>query len=160
MDNEFPKILQKKDERPEAIALLQNIKAHLAELEALLEKTNGHWGMEDKIYRFYHQSLKVFGIQDYTDKLVKALQDLHPAPERGFHEMFARILAEGTGKEFSMSDNDHWVESTRSLLEAFFHARYFLEMVIKYGNEFKDHDAPPNLLPSGWASVLYLYRMR
>ena len=46
---------------------------------------------------------------------------------------------------------------TRPILEAFFHARYFLEMVCKYGRKLK---APPQVLPSGWAAVLYLYQLR
>jgi hypothetical protein len=47
--------------------------------------------------------------------------------------------------------------SNDPILEAFFHARYFLEMACRYGRELEH---PPNLLPSGWASVLYLYALR
>jgi hypothetical protein len=36
-------------------------------------------------------------------------------------------------------------------------ARYFLEMVVRYGRELSQ---PPLSLPSGWASVLYLYNRR
>jgi hypothetical protein len=43
------------------------------------------------------------------------------------------------------------------MLEAFFHARYFLEMAVKYGREL---ELPPTLLPSGWAALLYLYNLR
>jgi len=50
-----------------------------------------------------------------------------------------------------------WDASTRPLLEAFFHARYFLEMAVKYGAEL---DEPPTTLPSGWAGLLYLYNLR
>jgi len=32
-----------------------------------------------------------------------------------------------------------------------------IEMAVKYGNELK---YPPNMLPSGWASFLYLYNLR
>lgn len=53
--------------------------------------------------------------------------------------------------------NAKWDVTTRPLLEAFFHARFMLEMAIKYGREL---DAPPKPLPSGWASVLYLYGLR
>jgi hypothetical protein len=48
-------------------------------------------------------------------------------------------------------------EATRPILEAFFHARYFLEMVCRYGRELAE---PPSPLPSGWAAVLYLYGLR
>ena len=50
-----------------------------------------------------------------------------------------------------------WLAVTRPILEAFFHALYFLEMAVKYGKELK---YPPNRLPSGWASLLYLYNLR
>jgi hypothetical protein len=56
-----------------------------------------------------------------------------------------------------MEDNRRWLEATRPIVEAFFHARYFLDMACKYGELL---DAPPNLLPSGWASLLYLYDLR
>ena len=43
------------------------------------------------------------------------------------------------------------------LIEAFLHAKFFLEMVVKYGKEL---EAAQNLLPSGWAAVLCLYDLR
>jgi hypothetical protein len=43
------------------------------------------------------------------------------------------------------------------MLEAFGHARYFLKMACKYGNELA---SPPNMMPSGWAALLYLYGLR
>ena len=47
--------------------------------------------------------------------------------------------------------NEKWTHHTRPFVEAFFHAKYFLEMVIKYGKEIEE---PPEILPSGWAAVL------
>ena len=41
--------------------------------------------------------------------------------------------------------------------EAFFHARYFLEMACRYADDLEE---PPSLLPSGWAGLLYLYGLR
>jgi hypothetical protein len=40
------------------------------------------------------------------------------------------------------------------MIEAFFHALYFLEMMVKYGRILA---SPPRVLPSGWAAVLTLY---
>jgi hypothetical protein len=54
-------------------------------------------------------------------------------------------------------DNRHWPEATRPIVEAFFHARYFLEMAVRYGRQLS---VAPQLLPSGWAALLYLYRLR
>jgi hypothetical protein len=53
--------------------------------------------------------------------------------------------------------NDRWLSETRPIIEAFFHARYFLEMAVHYGQAL---DKPPNAMPSGWAALLYLYNLR
>lgn len=143
------------DGRPEVQALFQNLKAHLPELETLLAQCTNHWGYEDPIYRFYHHSFKVYGLQDQTIKMVQALQAL--APQTRLNEQLLRIVKAGTGKVFKNSDNRRWDSVTRPILEAFFHARFFLEMAVKYGHELP---APPNTLPSGWAALLYLYNLR
>ena len=135
--------------------LLANIKQSLSELDTLLDRTHSHWGYEDYVYRFYHQSFKVFGVQSLTLQIVAALRDL--LPDAALNRSFLAIIEEGTGKKFSMEMNAKWNPTTRPLLEAFFHARFMLEMVVKYGREL---DAPPESLPSGWAAVLYLYGLR
>ena len=143
------------DDRPEVQSLFRNLQAQLPELEKLLAQCNNHWGYEDPIYRFYHHSFKVYGLQDQTTKIVQALQAL--APQMRLNEQFLRIVEAGTGKVFKNSDNRRWDSVTRPMLEAFFHARFFLEMAVKYGRELQ---APPNTLPSGWAAFLYLYDLR
>ena len=135
--------------------LLQNIKARLPELEALLDPAGSHWNYEDPVYRYYHQSFKVFGVQHLTRSIVDALRSLLPDAE--MDARFLAIIADGTGKEFALEMNKRWNETTRPLLEAFFHARFMLEMAVKYGREL---DEPPSPLPSGWAAVLYLFGLR
>lgn len=66
-------------------------------------------------------------------------------------------MKDGTGHTFDYADNQRWLEVTRPIVEAFFHARYFLEMGIRHGREL---DTAPRLLPSGWAAFLYLYNLR
>ncbi len=39
----------------------------------------------------------------------------------------------------------------KRLLEAFFHARYFLEIAMKYGTRLS---VAPRVMPSGWAALL------
>jgi hypothetical protein len=68
-----------------------------------------------------------------------------------------RIVTEGTDKAFDQEHNARWLEVTRPIVEAFFHARYFLEMAVIYGQKLT---APPRMLPRGWAALLYLYRLR
>jgi len=143
------------DDRPEVEELFRNLKASLPALEKLLGQCNDHWGYEDPVYRFYHQSFKVYGLQQTTQTIVTSLQAL--APERKLNDWFVRIVSEGTGKTFELEHNRRWLEVTRPIVEAFFHARYFLEMAVRYGQSL---NAPPRTLPSGWAALLYLYQLR
>lgn len=144
------------DDRPEVKALLANIKAGMPALEKLLSECNDHWVYEDLIYRLYHQSFKVWFLVGTIEETVKALQSL--LPERPLNKWFLKIVEDGTKeKVFKMEFNQAWLEKARPIVEAFFHARFFLEMAVKYGKELQD---PPNLLPSGWAALLYLYDLR
>jgi hypothetical protein len=136
--------------------LLVNIKTNLKELEELWIKVNDHWNYEDGIYRFYHCSFKVFYIQDITVQIVNLLKKLAPKNVT-FNEMFEEIFKEGTGKKFKSSYDKNWSKHIRPLLEAFFHAKFFLEMAIKYGKELEN---APTYLTSGWAAVLYFYNLR
>ena len=68
-----------------------------------------------------------------------------------------KIYNDGTGKEWKPEHNREWQKVCRPMLEAFFHAKYFLEMAIKYGKEM---EKAPECLPSGWAALLHLYNIR
>jgi hypothetical protein len=143
------------DDRSEVQHLFKNLKMSLPALEKLLEDCDSHWGYEDSVYRFYHQSFKVYGLQEMTTAILAALQAL--APERKLNGWFMQIVEAGTGKTFEPEHSRRWLEATRPIVEAFFHARYFLEMGIRYSKRL---EAPPRLLPSGWAAFLYLYELR
>jgi hypothetical protein len=143
------------DDRPEVVSLLKRLKAALPELEQLLEECTGHWGYEDPIYRFYHQSFKVYQLQKSTLGIVDKLQTL--APNQSLNDWFMQVIREGTGKTFVPKDNEKWLQTTRPILEAFFHARFFLKMAVKHGREL---EYPSRAMPSGWAALLYLYNLR
>jgi hypothetical protein len=137
--------------------LLANIKANLPDLEKLLDEVCSHWVYEDRVYRFYHQSFKVYDIQAVTKKIVDALWRLAPAGAT-MNPMFEEIYQAGAGgKRFEIEHNKDWAAHTRVFLEAFFHAKYFLEMAVQYGKEL---DKAPEMLPSGWAGLLYFYNLR
>jgi len=135
--------------------LLRDIRAQMPDLRTLLENVDGHWGSEDLVYRFYHQSVKVYAIQDLTEQIVTALRGL--LPDRPLDGWFMEIIEEGTGRNFEQSHNRDWPVHARPLPEAYWHARYMLGMVVRYGEQF---ETPPPELPSGWAAVLCLYRVR
>ena len=143
------------DDRPAVKSLLSNLKSSFPALSGLLEECSSHWDFEDPVYRFYHQSYKAYDVQHSTLKIVAALQSL--APERQFNPWFLQIVAEGTGKEFDPEHNARWLEVVRPILEAFFHARFMLEMAVRYGRTLK---RAPQMLPSGWAAFLYLFNLR
>jgi len=134
--------------------LLRNLRNRRGELTALLDESTSHWGFEDPIYRFYHQSFKVYGLQGQTEAIVRLLGSL--VPGRPLSPRFLEIIETGTGKRFKPEDNAAWAAVTRPIVEAFFHARYFLEMAVRYSTL----EQPPTLLPSGYAALLCLYDLR
>ena len=144
-----------KQPEDETKKLLSAAKCKLTQLKALLASCSDHWGYEDPIYRFYHHSFKVYKLQSTTQKIVEELQGL--APHLKLNSSFLRIISEGTGKEFDTSHNENWLEHTRPIVDAFFHAHHMLLMVCKYAEELPE---TPEILPSGWATVLYLYNIR
>jgi hypothetical protein len=62
------------DDRKEVVALLKNLKEELPALEELLAACGDHWGYEDPVYRFYHQSYNLYGLQSQTLEIVERLK--------------------------------------------------------------------------------------
>ena len=141
------------DPRPEVAQLLANIKAALPALEALNEDDD----TEDGVYRFYYGSWKVYGLQERTEQITAKLRALAPVQGKSFCTDFEEIVAAGTGKEWEQSHNAEWSKHTRPVVEAYFHARYFLVVAIEYGAKY---ERPPSLMDSGWAALLVLYGLR
>ena len=138
--------------------LLKKIKKNLPELEAFLNRVNDHWAYEDLVYRYYHGSFKLYRVQGLSLEILKLLKKISPHKNKdNMNENFYRIMCEGGGFKFDISHNEEWGKRGRPMLEAFFHAKYFLEMAVKYGRELTE---APQCLPSGWASLLYLYNIR
>jgi hypothetical protein len=134
------------------LLLLKRIKSEMPVLEDLLQKVNDHWGYEDSVFRFYHQSFKVYRLQEMT----KEIRDELLCIGGPLHPYFETLYARGTDREFSMESNAKWLEETAPIVEAFFHAKYFLEMAVKYGKEM---DGDKKYIKSGYASLLALYQI-
>jgi hypothetical protein len=134
--------------------LLARIKAKLAELETALEVMESF--EEDGVYRFYHGSFKVFFIQDDVKDALKLIKEIGGASDPP-NEWFCRIVKEGTAHPLNDQTNANWLQETRPILEAFWHTKYFLAMMVKYGKEL---ESAPRQLPYGWAAVLYLFELR
>jgi len=132
--------------------LRTNLREKSQELQQLWNSVNDHWGYEDAIYRFYSQSFKVYSLQKTTIRIVELLQSL--VPGRELNAWFSKIVQDGTGKQFTIEENARWLEAIRPIVEAFQHARYFLEMSCRYHDAREEHPSP-----SGWAALLFLYKL-
>lgn len=138
-----------------ATRLLETIKEHKSEIESLFEMFQR---LEPEIvYRFYHQSFKVYT----ATGLVKQAKDLFErlSPDTlPLNSWYSLIADTAISKEFdSTRTNEIWLEETRPILEAFWHSKYFLQHMIESANEL---ETAPQVLPYGWAAVLYLYDLR
>jgi len=136
--------------------LVKNLNAQMPLLKELLEEADGHWGFENWFYRYYYGSFKVYHAQDLTLRIVEALKSL--MPDRELDSDFTAIVAKGTGKEWTEEHNQRWTQETLPIIDAAFHAIYFLRLAVKYGEQF---DAPPEHgLPNGYAALMVLYGIR
>lgn len=87
-------------------------------------------GNRERRVSFLPSVLKVYGAQELTLEAVELLQSL--LPERPLNAWFMQIVKEGTEKKFDLSHNDDWPQHTRPILEALFHAHYFVRIACKY----------------------------
>ena len=148
--------LSLEEKRRLAGILLENLRQHAPELRQILEDVNTEWCYEDGIYRYYHHSFKVFNLQGLTMRMADALAAVAPEGRPFKHGFFKEILRQGTGRKFKLEDNKHWPERAGPIVTAFFHLRYFVEMAVKYSGMSE----LPEMLPYGWAALLYLYGLR
>lgn len=137
-------------------SLLRRLKARRKRLEGLLAETEASWGIEDGFYRFYHESMKVGRLSGLTEEIVRELRAL--LPERDLHPWFVQIVAEGARNAAEpLAKGAAWVAQMRPVVEAAFHAHFFLMLACRYGRELK---TPPAAFPAGWGAVLYLFELR
>jgi hypothetical protein len=135
--------------------LLNRIKENLSEIENLYRRFAAF--EEDYVYRFYHQSFKVFMAQEEIKTALELFDSL--APEGvSLNDWYWQIADKALNKTFDQKrTNAKWTTETRPILEAFWHSQFFLEQMLRYGREI---DENPQILPEGWAAVLYLYNLR
>jgi hypothetical protein len=150
----FSRLLKPEKRQQLELLLLKRLKQRKADLGKMLGVMTGHWTYEDYFYRYYHGSFKVYHTQETTTQAVKLLREL--LPERELNLSFEQIIRGGTGKEFNSRHNQNWDKHTRPMLEAFAHAKFMIEMAVRYA----DFPKPPQPLPSGYAALLYLFDLR
>lgn len=130
--------------------LLTNIHRRMPELEALLAEVLDPLTYEDRLYRYYYQSWKVYELQGLTREIARLLVAIAPGG-RPFCAAFQELLDAGAGEvRFEAAHNQAWTQHTRVFVEAFLHAKFFLEMAVTYGRHLAA--PPPTGLPFGWAA--------
>lgn len=135
--------------------LLEHLKQRVEEIDALRQAFESI--EEDGVYRYYHQSWEVYSLQGAVKRAQQLFEELAP-PGTQLNPWLDRICFEGCAHQFKLArSNRHWQEETRPILEAFWHCLYFLRQLARYGREL---DTGPQVLPSGWAAVLYMYGIR
>jgi len=140
-----------------AHTLLRNIKRELPKLKAMLAKLDA-WDGEDGIYRYYHGSFKAYQLQYTVKEIVKLLKKASPSRPVELCPLFMDAVSAAMGNvEWIHEHNSEWEKNVRPFVDSYFHAEYFLRMLVKYGEELEN---APDILPSGWAAVLELYRIR
>jgi hypothetical protein len=149
VSNYFKRLAEQQDE------LFANIKTRLPALVELQEKCGSHWEYEDPIYRFYHYSYKMSWALSTALKIIKMLESLAPKDVTEFNTLFTQIRKEAEVE--AEVNSDEWLKSGRAKVELLLHSKFMLDMAVKYGKEL---DKAPECLPSGWAALLYFYRIR
>ncbi len=135
--------------------LLANIKKNKTEIEKLCDVFRQL--EEDYVYRFYHQSFKIFGATAQIKQAKELFEWLAP-DSFPLNEWFCSIADTVIGKEFDLAKtNQIWLKERRPILEAFWHSKYFLKQMLIAADEL---ETSPQILPSGWAAVFYLYNLR
>jgi hypothetical protein len=89
--------------------LLRNLRIYRTDIEELLAKANDQWGYEDPVYRYYHQSFKVYSLQEQTKAIVDLLRKLLPTREKG--------TVNGAGRSSRMRRSPVMESTTNSLIE-------------------------------------------
>lgn len=140
----------------------QDLLARLKSMRDELETARGQVGggslhTDDLLYRFWHQSLKVYALQEVT-RHIRGLLAEAADPALGLDPWYEEIVAAGTGRTFTLEDNGRWLEAAGPIVNAYLHSAHLLrlacEAVARYDR------APEGWYDPGWATLLHLYRMR
>lgn len=137
-----------------ACRLLESIKSHQIKIESLLNDFRKE--EPDLVYRFYHQSYKVFIMNRLTERANDLFEDIG-SKSFPLNAWYLEITNSALEREFGDETNSKWLEETMPVVQAFWHAKYFLEQMMQAANEL---EGAPQILPSGWAAILCLYNLR
>lgn len=138
-----------------------NRRRYADEIQRMAEAfSRQHGVIEEGVYRFYYQSVKVSTLYATALQALDLFARLCPA-DCQINPWFAEIAEEAKRAWTSPPDmrarNANWTRHARPVVEFAFHCEYFLTQLVRYeAEEF----ASIAVLPSGGAAILYLYGLR
>lgn len=116
--------------------------------------------IEDGVYRFYHQSIKVSHLLAMANEVYVLLKNLSPTGCL-LNPWFVEIAEDADRAWNSAPDlqtrNTCWTKHARPVVEFAFHCDYFLRQLVQYESA---RFASLRVLPSGVAAILELYGIR
>lgn len=146
---------------PRIQGLDANRQRHAEEIRRLADVfSRPHGIIEDGVYRFYHQSIKVATLYAMASEALDLFERLCPEGCR-INPWFLGVAEDGKRAWTDVPDlrarNADWTKHARPVVEFAFHCEYFLKQFVRYhAEEFASLTA----LPSGVAAILYLYGLR
>lgn len=131
--------------------ILNRIQQNINEFKKLLKE------QEEKslsqLYRYYHISFKVYGLQKQTLKIYEKIRYL--MPEEKVNPMFQQIIDEGTGKKWELKHNKEWEKNTRPIIEAHHHMLSLLKAIVSSEN----YEVSSSITEE-WGLILYFFNLR
>lgn len=153
--------IPEEDQDPRIQELDANRRRFAHDIRRLADTFGGRHGIiEDGVYRFYHQSIKVVVLYEAASRSLDLFERLRPGGCRlnpWFQEIVDGAERAWTGPEDLDARNANWIACARPVVELGFHCDYFLRQLVRYeAEEF----ASLRVLTSGVAAILYLYGLR
>jgi hypothetical protein len=145
--------------------LFEKIQQYQDDILTLADHASG-MVYEDRMYRFYHASLKVFWMQDEIEDTMKLFKKLSPSRPYSFDKWFLQIIEDAKSQGlFKREYNKDFPSHARPVVEAYLHCKYFLEMLAESTKLKEDpmvscKEGRIFGIPSGYAAILELYNLR
>ena len=134
--------------------LYDNVRLQMPWLQPMLTRMRSRWTYDNSVECLYRGSSQVFFLHHEITEIVKALKSLLNVE---LNKQFIKIISEGMRPyeiDYDLSkDKATFEERARRTLEAFFHCKFFLEMICKYGSL----ERKPTSADNGWSAILRLY---
>jgi hypothetical protein len=132
-------------------ALLERIRAHLPQLEALQQEM-----IEAEpvgILHFYRSDPRVFELQPLSVRAMSLFRNIAANGELALS--FEVIMQDTISSRLDLTSSRMWILGATPAINGFYHCKLFVEQHVRYGRELVEQ--PPGILPLCWAAVLSLY---